>query len=443
MQNLVAAAFALQEHQTALRRDFHHYAESAWTEFRTASLIARELAQLGYEVKLGREVICAEERMGLLTEEELEQQYQRALSQGAVLEYAEKMRGGFTGVVGILKNGEGPIIGMRFDIDAVEMNEPQTKERRPGRDGFASVNAKMMHSCGHDGHASIGLGVAQLLMQYRNQFKGTIKLVFQPAEEGGRGARPLTATGILDDVEYMLGAHLGSSSPVGSLLPGQAGMLATSKFDAIFTGKAAHAGGNPDGGKNALLAAANAALNLYAISRHKAGATRINVGRLQAGTGRNVIPDHAVMAIETRGDTSELDQYMYGRAMQVLQGSAMMYDCELELKQMGSAKSGSSSPELMQRVIRVATELGCFDQVSPSEGKLGGSEDFTYMMERVKQNGGQVTYMGIGASLNKGEDANASAAGGAHTIDFDIDERCLPLGSAIFTALALDIAALK
>ena len=323
MQNLVAAALALQEHQTALRRDFHHFAESAWTEFRTASLIARELTQLGYEVKLGREVICAEERMALLSEEELERQYQRALSQGAVAEYAEKMRGGFTGVVGILKTGEGPVIGMRFDIDAVEMNEPQTKERRPGREGFASVNANMMHSCGHDGHASIGLGVAQLLMQYRNQFKGTIKLVFQPAEEGSRGARPMTASGILDDVQFMLGAHIGTGSPVGSLLPGQAGMLATSKFDAIFTGRAAHAGGNPDGGKNALLAAANAALNLYAISRHKAGATRVNVGRLYAGTGRNVIPDKAVMAIETRGDTSELDQYMYGRAMQVLQGSAV------------------------------------------------------------------------------------------------------------------------
>jgi len=208
MQNLVAAALALQEHQTALRRDFHHFAESAWTEFRTASLIARELTQLGYEVKLGREVICAEERMALLSEEELERQYQRALSQGAVAEYAEKMRGGFTGVVGILKTGEGPVIGMRFDIDAVEMNEPQTKERRPGREGFASVNANMMHSCGHDGHASIGLGVAQLLMQYRNQFKGTIKLVFQPAEEGSRGARPMTASGILDDVQFMLGARI-------------------------------------------------------------------------------------------------------------------------------------------------------------------------------------------------------------------------------------------
>jgi len=441
MKALLDSAKRLQDKQTKTRRDFHHYAEAGWTEVRTASIIAKHLIEMGYEVKMGREVIAADDRMGLPSQEELDKHYQRAMAQGAIPEYAEKLKDGFTGVVAILKNGTGPIIGMRFDIDAVEMNEPQGNERRPGREGFASVNPSAMHSCGHDGHATIGLGVAELLMEYRDHFSGTIKLVFQQAEEGVRGAKSIVGSGILDDVQYMLGSHIGNGSPVGTFTPGQDGMLATSKLDAIFTGKAAHAGGNPDGGKNALLAAATAVMNLYAIPRHKFGATRINVGRLQAGTGRNVIPDHALMSLETRGETSALNQHMYDYAMRILKTSAEMHDCGLETKAMGAAQGGISNRALMARVAEIAKNLGCFHTIATETGKVGGSEDYTYMMERVEQNGGQAIFMGLGAKLGGGGSASASAVeGGAHTIDFDFDESCMPLGSAIFTAIALELA---
>jgi aminobenzoyl-glutamate utilization protein A len=441
MKALLDSAKHLQDKQTKLRRDFHHFAEAGWTEVRTASIIAKHLIEMGYEVKMGREVIAADDRMGLPSQEELDKHYQRAMAQGAIPEYAEKLRDGFTGVVAILRNGAGPIIGMRFDIDAVEMNEPQGNERRPGREGFASVNPSAMHSCGHDGHATIGLGVAELLMEYRDHFSGTIKLVFQQAEEGVRGAKSIVGSGILDDVQYMLGSHIGNGAPVGTFTPGQDGMLATSKLDAIFTGKAAHAGGNPDGGKNALLAAATAVMNLYAIPRHKFGATRINVGRLQAGTGRNVIPDRALMSLETRGETSALNQHMYDYAMRILKTSAEMHDCGLETKSMGAAQGGISNRALMARVAEIAKNLGCFHTIATETGKVGGSEDYTYMMERVEQNGGQAIFMGLGAKLGGGGSASASAVeGGAHTIDFDFDESCMPLGSAIFTAIALELA---
>ncbi len=441
MKEILHRALLLQEKQTKIRRDFHHFAEAGWTEVRTASIIAKHLIELGYEVKLGREVISAEDRMGLPSTEDLEKHYHRALSQGAIVEYAEKLKDGFTGVVAILKNGPGPVVGMRFDIDAVEMNEPQGLERRPGREGFASVNPGAMHSCGHDGHAAIGLGVAELLMQFKDQFSGTVKLVFQQAEEGVRGAKSIVMSGILDDVQYMLGSHIGNGAPVGSFTPGQDGMLATSKLDAVFTGKAAHAGGNPDGGKNALLAAATAVLNLYAIPRHKFGATRINVGRFQAGTGRNVIPDKAVLALETRGETSALNQHMYDYAMRILKSSAEMHDCQLETKPMGAAQGGVSNRALMEKAASVARELGCFHTIAKRPGSVGGSEDYTYMMERVEQNGGQAIFMGLGAKLGSGGSAGASAVeGGAHTIEFDFDETCMPLGSAIFTAIALDLA---
>jgi len=107
---------------------------------------------------------------------------------------------------------------------------------------------------------------------------------------------------------------------------------ATQKFDAIIKGKPSHAGGRPEEGNNALLAASTAVLNLYAIPRHSEGYTRINVGKLTAGTGRNVICADAHLLVETRGETTELDEHMYEKAIKVLNSSAVMYDCNIEIK---------------------------------------------------------------------------------------------------------------
>ncbi|MCL2497920.1 MAG: amidohydrolase [Symbiobacteriaceae bacterium] len=434
MPNLVAAAQALQDKLITYRRDFHQYPESGWTEFRTGSLLAKRLAALGYQVLIGEECQVAEERMGLPSASELEKHYQRALEQGAVPEYAALMQGGLTAVVGILECGPGPVLGMRFDFDAVDVQESATF--RPGREGFNSVNPNVMHSCGHDCHATVGLGVAELLMSHKDQLKGTVKLVFQPAEEGVRGAKSIVASGILDDVDYMLAGHVSSGAPLGYLHTGRNGMLATTKLDAIFTGAPAHAGGTPHGGKNALLAAATAVLNLQAIPRHSEGATRINVGRLNAGTGRNVIPDKAHLALETRGATSALNQHVYDYAIRVLSSAAAMHDCGLQILPMGAAQGGVSDPAFMEIVSRVATELGCFHHIdnNPSDG--GGSEDYTYMMERVQQKGGLATFVGYGGKLHT---TQGEESGGHHTAEFDVDEGCLAPSVALFAAIALDI----
>lgn len=412
------------------RRDFHKHAESGWTEFRTASLIARRLHDLGFEVKLGREVVVEADRMGVPDEDVLERHYQRAVEQGGDPEFLPALRGGFTGVVGILRCGEGPIIGMRFDIDAVDMRESNSPEHRPVKEGFASVNPEAMHSCGHDGHATIGLGVAATLAQIKDELRGTIKLVFQPAEEGVRGAKAIVSSGILDDVQYMLASHLGSGTPTGNVAGGRGSFLATSKFDAFITGAPAHAGGTPEGGHNALLAAATAVQNLYAIPRHSKGATRINVGRLNAGTGRNVIPPSAHLAIETRGLTSELEEHMYNYAVRILENAAAMHGCTVTLKAMGGAKSGASDAELVERVRRVAETISDFTNVHPGLAGGGGSEDFTYMMERVQRHGGQATFISIGADIN---------GAGHHTAEFDFDERAMRGAVKLFVASALDI----
>lgn len=410
------------------RRDFHKYAEMGWTEFRTSSHIAQRLNVLGYDIKIGKEVIKPEDRMGLPDDEILEQNWQRAMKQGAVQEYMEALRGGYTGVVGIFKNGEGPTVGIRFDIDALEVNESPNNSHRPFQENFSSVNSGVMHACGHDAHAAVGLGVAEVLIRMKDRINGTIKLIFQPAEEGVRGAKSMVSAGVVDDLDYLFAHHLYSGWESGNITCGMGGYLATEKFDAIFKGKPAHAAASPQDGKNAMLAAATAVLNLHAIPRHKDGTTRINVGKFIAGTGRNVICPHAKLVIETRGKTTELNEYMYNSALRILHTAAEMYECELEITAMGGAKSGESDEELKDHVEKVAAQLGEY-MISPPEG-AGGSEDYTYMMERVQKNGGLATNIGVGAD---------SGGGGHHTSEFDINEQTLIKAVNLLSLSVLDL----
>ena len=411
---ICALADTLASKLADYRRDFHRYAESGWLEFRTASLVARRLADLGFDVHVGREVVRDEARMGLPEQATLDAAWERAVAQGGDPAYLELLQGGFTGVVGVLRNGDGPTVGLRFDMDALDIQESAAEVHRPAREGFASVNDGAAHACGHDGHTALGLGVAEVLMTMRETFRGTVKLIFQPAEEGVRGAKSMVEAGVVDDVDVLLGLHLYGRWNLGEIECARSNFLATSKFDALIKGEPGHAGGDPQAGKNALLAAATAVLNLYAIPRHREGATRINVGKLIAGEGRNVICPEARLVIETRGATTELNVYMVERATRVLTSAAAMYDCTVEIIAMGSAPLATSDKALGERVESIALRMEGFSLHPPESG--GGSEDYTYMMARVQALGGLATHIGLGAGIG---------AGGHHTATFDFDERAL------------------
>jgi len=408
----------------AYRRDFHKYPELGWTEYRTSSLIAKRLAELGYEVKVGTDILKAEDRMGLPSREVLDEAWERAIRQGGDIKFMEAMKNGFTGAVGIISNGDGPVRAFRFDIDALPIQESIDEKHRPHKEGFASINDGIMHACGHDCHAAIGLGVAEILMSLKDKIKGTIKLIFQPAEEGVRGAKSMVTKGLLDDVKAVIGSHV-KEYPVGNIASGLSGYKATTKFDVLIQGKPAHAGGNPQDGNNALMAAATATLNLYAIQRHKDGPTRINVGKLVAGSGRNIIPDIAYMMVETRGSTSALNSYMYEKAINIIKTSCQMQDCTYEIIPMGEAPSGKSDAAMMKLVEETAKEIGGYDILESDES--GGSEDFTYMMAKVQENGGKAVNIGIGAD---------KIGGGAHTYDFDVNEKALKSAIVLLSALA-------
>lgn len=408
----------------AYRRDFHKYPEPGWTEFRTSSIIAELLEAWGYDVFVGKDVVDRDHVMGRPDESEITKHIERAISQGGNQSWIEKMEG-YTGVVAVIKTGiPGPVTAMRFDIDANDVDESNDQGHRPMAQGFSSENENAMHACGHDGHSAIGLGVAEAISRMKTQLKGTIKLIFQPAEEGVRGALAIVEKGWLDDVDYFLSGHLGFNLSSGFLAARSVGFLATTKLDVAFEGESAHAGAQPEVGRNALLAAASAALNLHAISGHSGGATRVNVGQILAGTGRNVVPGHALLKLETRGESGSLNDYVLGRAYEIIEGAAKMHGCTYSIKKMGAATTAVCDDQLVDLVVEVAKTIEAFTDIV-SEHRLGGSEDASLMMERVQKQGGLATYMFLGAEI----------AAGHHNSKFDFDESVLKRGFDLYTRL--------
>jgi aminobenzoyl-glutamate utilization protein A len=406
---------AIEPELVQLRRDFHKHAEVGWTEFRTTAILAKKLIALGYEVEIGEKVIKKEAMMGVPKPDTLQKHQQRAIAQGADPELVAQMAGGMTGLVATLRCGEGPVVALRFDIDANDISEAQDAKHRPYRDGFASVNAGMMHACGHDGHAAAGLGVARVIMKIRDQLSGTVKLIFEPGEEGSRGASAMEAAGILNGVDFIFGGHLGlKAQHVGDFICRTGEFLATTKLDITFTGKPAHAGGTPEEGRNALLAAATCAVNLHAISRHSQGVSRVNVGLLHAGQGRNVIAPNAYMQVETRGVTTEIEDFMSQEARRIIAASALMYAVDHEIECVGGTKSGVSDCDMAELVRGIAQEMTCFTNIM-DYASLGLTEDFSHLMTTVQKAGGKGTYVQVGADL----------VAGHHQFYFDFNEKAI------------------
>lgn len=408
------------------RRDFHKYPESGWLEYRTSAKIADFLETYGYEVFVGKDVCNSASRMGVPDESVLVQHEKRALAESANPKWMERMKGGHTGVVGVLKSTRpGPVIALRFDIDSLDILESNSQQHAPALKEFRSLHEGMMHACGHDGHASIGLGVAKLLIANKDKLNGEIRLLFQPAEEGCRGAKAMVDKGWLDGVDYFYSGHIAFQSfNVGEVVTSIGGFLATTKIDVTYKGQEAHAGDKPEMGRNALLAAASASLHLHGIARHSEGKTRVNVGLLQAGSGRNVIPGHAKMAFETRGETTEVNEYMTEEAIRIIESIAKVYDVKCQWKVVGQAPGAESSKEFMSLIQHeIEDGKGVTSLVSYKE--LNASEDAVYMINRVQEQGGEASYLLFGSPIPAGH----------HDPLFDFDEDVLKLGAEVFTRL--------
>ena len=358
----------------AMRRDFHMYPEPAWLEYRSAAKVAEKLIALGYDVALGAEVLDLDSRMGLPSEDVMKAAMARAMDEGADPELVEKMGYGKTAIVATMKfSDDGPIVAFRADMDSNDVIESKASNHIPAKAGFRSRHDKAMHACGHDTHMTMGLGLAEYIATHKEGLKGTIKLIFQPAEEGVRGAKAMVEAGVVDDVDLMFGMHIGFNEQLSNCFAcSDHGFLATTKLDA---------------------------------------ASRMNVGVFESGTGRNVTPDVATLKLETRGATTEINDYMIERTKTIIKGAAEMHDCTFEITKQGETPAGRISDDLAREVQSIIEPLDIFKEV-PFDYSGGGSEDCAYFLNRVIDRGGRATYMVLGSAIKAPH----------HNPLFDIDE---------------------
>lgn len=415
----------------AWRRQLHQYPEAGWMEYVTTWRIWEELKRLGFQVFAGKEAVDSKSRMGVPSFERLKEEEKRAQKAGVPAYFLQQMEAGHTGVVGVWDTGrEGPHIALRFDIDALPVTESCVPDHFPARSGFVSKRNGWMHACGHDGHTAIGLGVAAFLSKYGDRMKGKLTLLFQPAEEGSRGAKAMVEKGWMEGVDIFLSGHIGIGSDLqlGDIAATTHGFLATTKCDVTFRGRSAHAGKEPERGKNALLAASSAVLQLHAISRHSGGQTRVNVGTLIAGTGRNIIADRAEMQLETRGETAELNRYMKEEVQRIIQAVAKMYDVKAETEIVGEGINAESDAEFIPVIESVCAQSEQIHRVIPRYD-CGASEDAAYMMRRVQEQGGKATYLLFGTPLKSGH----------HHPAFDYDEQVLSVAVETLVRTVVDL----
>lgn len=382
-------AAQLQPDLEILRMDLHRHPELGWEERRTCKKIAGLLSEWGYDVISGAAVSGHE-----------------------------------TGVIGILRCGAGPVTALRFDIDALPVSEVEKPGHLPFLNGFQSQNHGVMHACGHDGHTAIGLGCAQLLSEIRTQLHGTLKLIFQPAEEGARGAYPITQRGWLDDADYFLAGHIiGHELARGedaNVIPGVSSSLATTKADAVFHGVSAHAA-HPELGCDVIPAISAAVCAMHAFK----GPGFIHTGTIHAGSGRNIIADFGKLELETRAQTTQQNEHLETRMRSALQAAAEKYGVTCETDILGRAPSLESTPQFSEFLQKLySEELTLVKPASFSCTAFPASEDAAHMMNRVKSHGGQAAFLLFPARL----------ASGLHNSDFDFPMELLSVGTAAFSS---------
>ncbi len=408
----------------SLRRQIHRRPEEGWTEFETTWLVVKYLRGLGLPVTVGKANINTDDVLGR-DPDLVEAAIKRALAHGVPQSFIDET-GGYTGAVAILDTGRpGPVTAFRSDMDCVLVQESSDPSHPPARLGFASEREGLMHGCGHDAHTAVGLVLARWLVEHKDELCGRFKLIFQPAEEGVRGARAMVGSGLVDDVDYFLGGHVGGCATLGQIGVMDGGFLASTKFDVTIKGTPAHAGNAPQLGHSALMAAASACLMLQGIPRHGEGPTRVSVGTLHAGEGRNVIPAQARLQMEVRGDTEEVNAYMRDYVYDIFAGVDKAYRVQSEITIAGESTTLVQSPELYDVVEEVMHEIDGATAI-PRVHVPSGSEDCALFIRRVIQHGGQAAFILYGCNHP-----------GHHRPTFDIqDEQSLPLAFQVFSGFA-------
>jgi len=378
-------ALAMKDQLVAWRRDFHRHPELGFQEVRTSSIVAKHLGELGIEAQTGV---------------------------------------GKTGVIGVLDGVmPGPVIMLRFDMDALPIHEANDTD-------YASQNPGVMHACGHDAHTAIGMGIARLLTKHRNQLNGTVKFVFQPGEEGCGGALAMIGDGALEapKPEISMGLHVWNDMPVGRAGVGAGPIMAAAGlFKIAVQGKGGH-GAQPDKTIDAVLvgsAIVNALQSIVARNVEPRRAAVVSVCTFHAGGAFNVIADTAELTGTFRSFDDATHELIMRRIREVAEGTAIAMGATAGVDVRRIAPATVNDVRAAEFVRADAVDVLGAEQVEPEQFTMG-AEDMSEFLKRVP---GCFFFLG---SANAARGLNAPH----HNPHFDIDEDVLPLGVAILAQSA-------
>ena len=409
-RELIAAnADKIESKVIAWRHDIHQHPELGNREFRTAELVANHLTSLGIEV---------------IT------------------------KVGVTGVVGILKGDKaGPVIALRADMDALPVEEKNDLPfASKAKTIYNGVETYVMHACGHDAHVAILMGVAEILAGMKQELKGTVKFIFQPAEEGAPvgeegGAKLMIKEGVLENpkVEVIFGLHIWSLTEVGKITYRPAGIMAGGAFFKItVNGKPGH-GGQPWASVDPVLASSQIVVGLQQIVSRNVNLTQnpavVTVGSINGGNRGNIIPEKVEIVGTVRTFSTEDEQLVFNRIRQIAENTAEAAGATavVEVPYGLNYPVTFNDPELTNAMLPSLQKSAGIENVSlcpPSPG----SEDFSFYAQKVP---GLFFFLG---GMPKGQDPNT--AGPHHSPEFMVDDAAFKLGVITFCNLVFDYAEL-
>ncbi len=393
MSDFLDHALELYPFTQSMRRDLHMHPELGFQEVRTSSIVARELESLGLEVTKGI---------------------------------------GRTGVIGLLEGARpGPTLLVRFDMDALPISEETGAE-------YTSQNPGVMHACGHDGHTAIGLTVARMLHARREELAGTVRFVFQPAEElvgdeGLGGAETMIRDGVLGDPkpDFALALHLWNEKPLGWLGVAAGPVMAGAElFKVRIIGKGGH-GAVPNATVDPIMAAAQIVTALQSIVARNVGPLQtavVSVTSFHAGTAFNVIPQEVTLEGTIRSFDLGVRERVLRRFEEIIRGVGSAMGCEVDIVLKRVTPAVVNSAPAAAKVQAAAQQVLPESELDTNSYITMGAEDMAFMLEKVP---GCFFFVG---SANGERNLDF----GHHHPKFDFDEAALPRAAALMAASAAE-----
>jgi IAA-amino acid hydrolase len=378
MNEIINLAKQNEERMISLRRQIHRCPEVAYHEYETAKVIRAELEHLNIRYKE-----CG------------------------------------TGTIADIGPASGKLVALRADIDALPITEETDFE-------FASCNPGYMHACGHDCHTAMLLNTAAILSHLQDHLPGPVRLIFQPAEEGGGGARGMISAGAVENVTSIFCLHMRPGMPSG-VFATKPGLIHASSdgFLVRIHGRKSH-GANPEKGVDAILIAAHTVLALQEIISREISAhdnAVLSIGKINGGQARNIVCEEVTLDCTLRTLSEEKRQYIRQRINDIVTGTATMYRGSAEIDYVQNYCTCWNDETETDFSVRLAEELFADTPVTILKNASMGGEDFGFYQQLVP---GTKLYIGTGCQE------------GLHTSTFRVDESGLYRGAALLAAIGIN-----